>query len=78
MGESLEAIVARLDERTEGIGRDIKDIKNYMATRPCPSNLCQKHDRAITRIDTTIKVVATIAIFVIPLALTVLMFLVRA
>jgi hypothetical protein len=70
-------LLQRLDERTEEIKRDIVEIKLYMATRPCPSTLCQKHENDITRIDTTIKVVAAISIFVVPLVLSVLFYMMR-
>ena len=39
---------------------------------PCPSLLCSDHTRAIVEMQTTIKVVAAVAIFIVPTLLVIL------
>lgn len=41
----------RVDERGEGMASDIAEIKEWMKSRPCPSNLCKDHSERITTIE---------------------------
>jgi hypothetical protein len=67
-GESQETIIGRLDERMKGIEGSLKRIEDYMASRPCPSTLCQKHENDIIRIDTELKLVATVFSMIVAVA----------
>lgn len=73
--QSDHDLLTTMVERMDGFKSDLAEIKLYMANRPCPSNLCQQHDRDIERLNTTIKVVAGIAIFAVPLLLSLIFFL---
>ena len=39
---------------------------------PCPSPLCSEHTRAIIEMQTTIKVITAVAVFIIPTLLVIL------
>jgi hypothetical protein len=39
---------------------------------PCPSPLCSEHTRALIEMQTTIKVVAAVAVFIVPTLLVII------
>ena len=61
-------LLLRLDERTAR-------IEEYMKERPCPSTLCQEHDRDIERLITTIKIIGILATLVAPIIVTVILYI---
>jgi len=63
--------IVRLDERMANVVESVTRIEGYMKARPCPSALCQEHDRCIERLETIIKVVAAIAVFEAPILLAI-------
>lgn len=43
----------RVDERTKDMVSDIAEIKEWMKQRPCPSDLCSKHNGRLVKLETT-------------------------
>lgn len=51
----------------------VEELTNAVESRPpCPSPLCAEHTRAIIEMQTTIKVVTAVAVFIIPTLLVIL------
>ena len=51
----------------------VEELTNAVESRPpCPSPLCSEHTRAIIEMQTTIKVVTAVAVFIIPTLLVIL------
>jgi hypothetical protein len=51
----------------------VDNLADAVETRPpCPSLLCSDHTRAIVEMQTTIKVVAAVAIFIVPTLLVII------
>ena len=51
----------------------VEELTNAVESRPpCPSPLCAEHTRAIIEMQTTIKVVAAVAIFIVPTLLVII------
>ena len=51
----------------------VEELTNAVESRPpCPSPLCSEHTRAIIEMQTTIKVVTAVAVFIIPTILVIL------
>lgn len=51
----------------------VEELTNAVESRPpCPSPLCSEHTRAIIEMQTTIKVVAAVAIFIVPTLLVII------
>lgn len=51
----------------------VEQLTEAMESRPpCPSPLCSEHTRAIVEMQTTIKVIAAVAIFVVPTVLVII------
>ena len=51
----------------------VEELTNAVESRPpCPSPLCSEHTRAIIEMQTTIKVITAVAVFIIPTLLVIL------
>lgn len=51
----------------------VEELTNAVESRPpCPSPLCSEHTRAIIEMQTTIKVITAVAVFIIPTILVIL------
>jgi len=51
----------------------VEKLTNAVESRPpCPSPLCSEHTRAIIEMQTTIKVITAVAVFIVPTILVIL------
>jgi hypothetical protein len=51
----------------------VEELTNAVESRPpCPSPLCSEHTRAIIEMQTTIKVITAVAVFIVPTILVIL------
>ena len=67
-------MIVHLDVRMDNVVDSVKRVEDFVKSKPCPSQLCQEHDRALERLMTTIKVIAAVSVVVAPIVTSFILF----